>query len=238
MKVCDTHSAMAWRFPCRDSPSGRVTSVGSTVLALSAEPVDVSTRRCASPTMWGCNRLPIAEDLRAEQAALQDGSMRMEIDVGGRCGTRYDETSAERVKSCSGQRDRLWDACAGSVHFEEPKSARGQLLPRAPGTPSNGRAGSRRRGPGSRRPRQLDPLGGRSGQGARTEQRVRERDPAPAERTRRACGRDLAAERRWCSTPGSTKQLACRPSVRGAAGQGLSLRPMSQFRLTKWVKAR
>jgi putative transposase len=33
----------------------------------------------------------------------------MEIDVEGRCGTGYDEKSAERTNSRNGYRDRTWD---------------------------------------------------------------------------------------------------------------------------------
>jgi putative transposase len=53
----------------------------------------------------------------------------MDLDVEGRCGAGYDETSAERINSRNGYRERTWDTRAGSVELRIPRPRQGSYFP-------------------------------------------------------------------------------------------------------------
>ena len=53
----------------------------------------------------------------------------MELDVEGRCGAAYDESSAERANSRNGYRERIWETRAGASSSKIPKLRQGSYFP-------------------------------------------------------------------------------------------------------------
>ena len=87
----------------------------------------------------------------------------MELEVESKTGAGYGEKSTERLAQRNGYRDRLWETRAGTVELRIPKLREEQLLPILPGAAAAGGEGADGGDPGSLRPGDLDPLGGRTG---------------------------------------------------------------------------
>src|SRR5436190_23984855 len=89
----------------------------------------------------------------------------MELEVGGLTGAGHGERSAERDQPPQWiPRSRLGDP-RGHGRAAYPEAAQGELFSGFPGAAPDGREGSRRSDPGGLRPRRIDPLSRRTGQG-------------------------------------------------------------------------
>ena len=82
----------------------------------------------------------------------------MEMEVTGQIGASHGERSPNRVAQRNGYRERSWETRAGTVDLKIPKIRKGQLFPRFPGTPADGREGPNSSDPGSLRSRHFDAL--------------------------------------------------------------------------------
>jgi putative transposase len=53
----------------------------------------------------------------------------MDLDAESLCAAGYGERSPERLNSCNGYRERLWETRAGSVDLKIPKLRKGSYFP-------------------------------------------------------------------------------------------------------------
>ncbi len=110
----------------------------------------------------------------------------MEMEVGALTGAGYGEKSAERVVQRNGYRERNWETRAGTVELRIPRLRKGSYFPGLSGAATDGGEGADGRHPRSLHPRDLDPLGGRSGEVARDERHLQEPGVAAVRGDRRA----------------------------------------------------
>ena len=89
----------------------------------------------------------------------------MEMEIGTLTGAPYGERSPDRLAQRNGYRERDVGDAGRNGRAAYPEASQGQLFSRLSRAAAAGREGADRRHPGSLRPRRLDPLGRRSGQG-------------------------------------------------------------------------
>lgn len=109
----------------------------------------------------------------------------MELEVGAATGAAYGEKSALRTAQRIGYRDRDWETRAGTVELRIPKLRKGSYFPSFLEPRRTAEKALTAVIPGGLRPRYLDPLGRRPGQGDGHERHLQEPGVAAVRRDRR-----------------------------------------------------